>query len=565
MLASPGDVGDERNAVAEAVESVNRFLEAVGRPWTVRLRRWESDVYPAADPLGSQAHVESVLDIDNCDILIGIFWKRFGAIGPSGQANTEHEIRRAYDCWTRTGRPQLMLYFSQQPYTPQTSNEAEDQASVLRFKEQLPGTVFRSDYPNPTKFAVRIVDHLTVACFKLTEPELSNEAAVADQRISCQVLSDARLVRAEGIAELMGDIRLLLHRPATRQWPEHFNLTITLNVNVTNAKTLGYSSDAVLLTDPPDPSSTPMFGRIAAVNSLAFENVAFGAFGHQEECTFRISGIRANASQMGIATIDEASDPLVFAHLSLTSTEPISVSNGLAPIGRPMLGCLIRYRGANEADVSLPVVLQSDDTDDSVSSGPAGSIHINVRFHEGYWKAFRTAAGEAAESISYRPGITNGTRFCLRFYDLPNGVQPLVTTVDLQSALAGKVHHPQACLLVGPNADGTAGAFIPDPASPTLTRTTDAIPIVPVPVAGGFGMAVWEWVSPYPRRPATVEEVTFGLVFARMPGHSPKGTIRVSAALAPISALTSSQPAGESIPRFVDAEARRSVVSFVAG
>jgi len=458
-----------------------------------------------------------------------------------------------------------MLYFSQQPYTPQTLHEAEDQARVLRFKEQLPGTVFRSDYPNPTEFAVRIVDHLTVACFKLTEPELSEEAALADQRISCQIVSDARPVRAEGIAELMGDIRLLLHRPATRPWPEHFNLTVTLNVNVTNAKTQGYSSDAVLLTDPPDPSSTPMFGRIAAINSLAFGNVAFGAFGHQEECTFRISGIRANASQMGIATIDEASDPLVFAHLTLTSTEPISVGNGLAAIGRPLLGCLIRYRGANDADVSLPVVLRSDNTDDSVSPGPAGSIHINVRFREGYWNAFRTAAGEAGESISYRPGITNGTRFCLRFYDVPNGVQPLVTTVDIQSALAGLVHHPKACLLAGPDANGAAGTFIPDPASIALTRTTDAIPIVPVSIAGGFGMAVWEWVSPYPRRPAPVEEVTFGLVFARMPGHSPRGTIRVSAALAPISALTNSQPAGESVPRFVDTGAMRSVVCFVAG
>ena len=83
--------------------------------------------------------IDPILNIDDCDILIGIFWKRFGTpIKEDGKTGTEHEFYNAYEAWKKNGRPQIMLYFNQKEYFPKTSGESEQQTAVLKFKESFP-------------------------------------------------------------------------------------------------------------------------------------------------------------------------------------------------------------------------------------------------------------------------------------------------------------------------------------------------------------------------------------------------------------------------------------------
>jgi hypothetical protein len=87
--------------------------------------RWETDAYPGFHPEGPQGLIEKILRIEDCDILIGIFWKRFGTSVPTAQAGTEHEIRRAYEAWQQHRRPHIMVYFKERAYLPKTTAEAE--------------------------------------------------------------------------------------------------------------------------------------------------------------------------------------------------------------------------------------------------------------------------------------------------------------------------------------------------------------------------------------------------------------------------------------------------------
>jgi hypothetical protein len=61
----------------------------------------------------------------DCDVFIGVFWKRFGTLVPDAGSGTEHEIRKAYAAWHDKERPQLMVYFNQAPYAPQSLDELD--------------------------------------------------------------------------------------------------------------------------------------------------------------------------------------------------------------------------------------------------------------------------------------------------------------------------------------------------------------------------------------------------------------------------------------------------------
>jgi hypothetical protein len=57
--------------------------------------RWETDSRPGLHLDGPQGLVDERMQIDEADIVIGIFWKRFGTPTGDADSGTEHELRRA--------------------------------------------------------------------------------------------------------------------------------------------------------------------------------------------------------------------------------------------------------------------------------------------------------------------------------------------------------------------------------------------------------------------------------------------------------------------------------------
>ena len=77
VVASPSDVQEERDVLDKVVTEVNRGV-AADRGIRLEVARWETDAYPGFHPDGPQGLIDPILRITDCDLLIGIFWKRFG-------------------------------------------------------------------------------------------------------------------------------------------------------------------------------------------------------------------------------------------------------------------------------------------------------------------------------------------------------------------------------------------------------------------------------------------------------------------------------------------------------
>jgi NB-ARC domain len=159
VVASPSDVQSERDRVPVVVEEVNRWIASfVGLQFEVV--RWETDSYPAFHLEGPQGLIDRILRIEDSDILVGIFWKRFGKPTKDGTTGTEHEIRQAYEGWKRNSRPQIMVYFNQKPYSPASKQETDQWGQVLEFKKSFPAEGLWWPYKGKTEFERLLRNHL---------------------------------------------------------------------------------------------------------------------------------------------------------------------------------------------------------------------------------------------------------------------------------------------------------------------------------------------------------------------------------------------------------------------
>lgn len=160
VVASPGDVKTERDIVPEVVEELNRGVaELVGL--RVDVSRWETDTYPGFHADGPQGLIDRILRISDADVLIGIFWKRFGTPVKDAGSGTEHEFLLAYKTWKRKRRPQIMMYFRQKPYKATTKAESDQWGKVLEFQKNFPEEGLWWPYTDRREFEKLLREHLT--------------------------------------------------------------------------------------------------------------------------------------------------------------------------------------------------------------------------------------------------------------------------------------------------------------------------------------------------------------------------------------------------------------------
>ena len=160
VVASPHNVQAERDLLEEVVAELNRSV-AADRDLRLELARWETDAYPGFHSEGPQGLIDPILRIEDSDILIGIFWKRFGTPTKDAKSGTEYEIRTALEAWKENERPQIMVYFNQKSYTPQSSEEAEQWGQVLKFREDFPTEGLWWPYKGEHEFENLVRNHLT--------------------------------------------------------------------------------------------------------------------------------------------------------------------------------------------------------------------------------------------------------------------------------------------------------------------------------------------------------------------------------------------------------------------
>ena len=160
FVASPSDVADERNALQPIIASIN---QSTGRRLggVFELVKWETDTYPGVSVGGAQAVINPQVDVEKCELVIGIFWRRFGTPNALAESGTVYEIERACASALQRGKPHVMVYFCERPSNPRSVEEADQLRKVLEFRDRLKDVGLFSSYENVQQFTNLVRQHLS--------------------------------------------------------------------------------------------------------------------------------------------------------------------------------------------------------------------------------------------------------------------------------------------------------------------------------------------------------------------------------------------------------------------
>jgi tetratricopeptide (TPR) repeat protein len=160
VVVSPGDVARERMVAQAVVDELNRGV-AGARGCRLVLWRWEIDARPGMHLDGPQGLVDELMGIRDADVVVGVFWKRFGTPTGDAASGTEHELRCAWAAWRQRGRPEVMVYFCSRGYSPKTPDELAQWQRVLEFQQALPEQQLWWRYTTVAQFERLLREHLT--------------------------------------------------------------------------------------------------------------------------------------------------------------------------------------------------------------------------------------------------------------------------------------------------------------------------------------------------------------------------------------------------------------------
>jgi hypothetical protein len=539
-LVSPSDVREERGLANEVVKDINTHL-AMPFGFVLELRQWE-DVYPALHEAGPQGHIDTKLNIAECDYVVGILWHRFGTPTPSGETGTEHEVRQAHALWQKHQRPQLMLYVNNGPYSPSTPEEADQWGKVLRFKQEFPDGLVH-DYTGADEFSKRFRNHFDRIIADRVNTRRSTTTTTPASH--CSVTGSVRTVRGEGISELIGEISLTFPTSPDAM-PIACNIEVTLNTNVTNKLNPGNIHIGTVLRRQDGLSTYEVKGRSISVSRVLFENVILNLRGPNGTCEYQIVGLRANALMIGYSVFGNEgkqpdTDPILvaFVHIQGARNELIEVVNPAVSVGT--IKPSIRF----EIVPPVPDTLFSRKTGINVEfarspSTVSPNVNLWVRFVEKYPGAFSTAAEEPRymrELGQERIGIA-GIRFWVCFSVLSDNITVYATTRDRES-----ISGPENTVLI-PNEYHEGSSQLVS----SSVASSDVFPIAPLGVSNGYACATWEWIST--KIASTVaRSVTFGFVFVALPDSTLIGKTLVSGGLAPASTVQTASTSAP-VPRF---------------
>ncbi|MHC8324812.1 DUF4062 domain-containing protein [Pseudomonas sp. LB1P83] len=151
MIASPGDVASERAIIRDVIYEWNAVNSSLRKIVLLPIG-WESHSSPemGAPP---QAIINKQI-VENCDLLVGVFWTRIGTATDGYASGTVEELERHIE----SGKP-AMLYFSSQPVAMDMV-DLEQVASVKKFKADCQRRGLYESYDSHADFKTKLYRQL---------------------------------------------------------------------------------------------------------------------------------------------------------------------------------------------------------------------------------------------------------------------------------------------------------------------------------------------------------------------------------------------------------------------
>jgi uncharacterized protein (TIGR03437 family) len=226
--------------------------------------------------------------------------------------------------------------------------------------------------------------------------------------LSCQATANPPLVRAEGITERTGDIVLNCFGGQPNAIITG-NLSIFLNVAITNRILANGNADAILLLDNGGGyQQTNIPARAATSGGLVWPGLTI-TLSSEGRVNLKIQNVRAAAAQMNPNSSGSIVATLTFNAGALVSF----LSNGFN-VGTVQRGLYV----SNTSPLICSYVGSPGPESLSLSSALAErSFYSTVRITEGFPSAFGTLADFTGQNAN------SGTRFILRYSGIPRGAR----------------------------------------------------------------------------------------------------------------------------------------------
>ena len=151
MIASPSDVDEERRIVREVLHDWND-VRSKSRMIAFMPVAWETHASPGLDGRPQESINKHLLE--ECDLLVGVFWARIGTPTGSEPSGTVEEIKKHH----AAGKP-AMLYFSSAQISP-GKIDSDQYAKFKGFKTWSKEKGLIEEYGNVDEFREKLTRQL---------------------------------------------------------------------------------------------------------------------------------------------------------------------------------------------------------------------------------------------------------------------------------------------------------------------------------------------------------------------------------------------------------------------
>lgn len=153
LIASPSDVESEREIAVRVIQEWN-YLYSYSRRVVLLPLRWETHTAPEYGTRPQEVINRAI--VDQCDLLVGIFWTRIGT--PTGLADggTLEEIERV-----GSANKPIMLYFSNMPAVPDDLDMAQVE-KLREFKKKTYPQALVESYKSQIEFRDKLSRQLEI-------------------------------------------------------------------------------------------------------------------------------------------------------------------------------------------------------------------------------------------------------------------------------------------------------------------------------------------------------------------------------------------------------------------
>jgi hypothetical protein len=153
LVASPGDVEEERVAIPEIISEWNN-INSENNNVVLLPVKWETHSAPL---MGGRA--QGVINnqiVTSCDMAIGVFWTRLGSPTGASESGTAEEIE-----WFIENNKPVMLYFSSRDLNP-TKLDLEQYTSLKAFEKKMQKIGLTGSYTSITDFKEKLLRQLSI-------------------------------------------------------------------------------------------------------------------------------------------------------------------------------------------------------------------------------------------------------------------------------------------------------------------------------------------------------------------------------------------------------------------